>query len=88
MQVNLKNKRVSPIGEKKEIMTNPVSPWYNRDLKFNNKTKPPSGFGIYTRRDDINEAEFLRAIDNQSVPREAVLCYANLVCDSIKHKRI
>ena len=66
-------------------MASPVSPWYDKDLEVDKSAKLPTGFGVVTSRDDITKDNFLVAISNQSVPSEAVMCYATFLCKLIKH---
>ena len=63
-----------------------VSPWYEKGLKIERSTQPPKGFDVRTKRPDITRENFLEAVDNSSVPQEALMCYANFVYDSIRRK--
>ena len=57
-------------------MASSVSPWYDKELKIDPSAKLPTGFGVLSSRDDITRDNLLVAISNQSVPSEAVMCYA------------
>ena len=67
------------------MMALPVSPWYDKQLEEDESANLPDGFRVVTARSDIHTNNFLVAISNQSVPPEAVMCYANFVCESILH---
>ena len=67
-------------------MTEKTSPWYEKKLLSYSKP-PPNGFDVFTVREDINKDNLLVAIDNKSVPEEAVNCYARLFCDEIKKQQ-
>lgn len=64
-----------------------ISPWYEKELKMNESTGPPTGFDIRTKRTDITKENFLQAIDNSSVPQEALMCYATFVFESIRRNK-